>query len=217
MKLKDKFLLSIAFVACLLMLSCGCKSDPKAEVPQEQEEQPNAFSAEALADLVEYERQKEGEGTEYNPWQSYGLKEMVDFDDADDSDFEYQDEDGAEVEETEGEIPDGDENYVGDPLIYYLGYHVDFNSSKTDMSAFSKQEDDGVGVIDRFDDKGSRIDILVYDKKLYDDFVQKSKDQVRYTKVDDSTYVSKDSVGRDVNICFAGAAHGGYQISILTK
>ena len=85
------------------------------------------------------------------------------------------------------------------------------------MSAFSKQEDDGVGVIDRFDDKGSRIDILVYDKKLYDDFVQKSKDQVRYTKVDDSTYVSKDSVVRDVNICFAGAAHGGYQISILTK
>lgn len=217
MKLKKNFLLSITFIACLLMLSCGCKSDPKAEETQEQEEQPNAFSAEALADLVEYERQKEGEGTEYNPWQSYGLKEMVDLDDADDSDFEYQDEDGAEVEEAEGEIPDGDDNYVGDPLIYYLGYHVDFNSSKADMSAFSKQEDDGVGVIDRFDDKGSRIDILVYDKKLYDDFVQKSKDQVRYTKVDDSTYVSKDSVGRDVNICFAGAAHGGYQISILTK
>ncbi len=217
MKLKDKLLLSIALVACLFMLSCGCKSDPKAETPQEQDEQPNAFSAEALADLVEYERQKEGEGTEYNPWQSYGLKEMVDLDAADDSDFEYQDEEGTEEEEVEGQIPDGDENYVGDPVVYYLGYHVDFNASKTDMSAFTKKEDDGVGVIDRFDDKGSRIDILVYDKKLYDDFVQKSKDQVRYTKLDDSTYVSKDSVGHDVNICFTGAAHGGYQISILTK
>ena len=217
MKLKDKLLSGISLVVCSFVLSCGCKSDLKSENPQEQDEQPNAFSAESLADLVEYERQKEGEGTEYNPWQSYGLKEMVDQDVADDSDFEYQDEDGSEVEESEGEIPDGDENYVGDPVVYYLGYHVDFNSSKTDMSAFSKQEDDGVGVIDRFDDKGSRIDILVFDKKLYDDFLQKSKDQVRYTKVDDSTYVSKDSVGPDVNICFAGAAYGGYQISIQTK
>ena len=223
MMFRNKLFIIMLLALATQMISCGCKDSKKKEVSTEQDDNANAFSSEALADLVEYERQKEGEGTEYNPWQTYGLKEMVDMEAADDSDFEYQDEatseemsDGSE-EMSEGTFPDADENYVGGPVIYYLGYNVDFNSQKTDLTAFTKKGDDGVAVIDRFDDKGSRIDILVYDKKLYDDFLQKSKDQVRYEMVDDNTYLSKDSLGRDVSICFSGEANGGYQFSIQTN
>ncbi len=223
MKLRNNLFIILSLAMSAMMLSCSCDDSKKKDVPTEQEDHANAFSSEALADLVEYERQKEGEGTEYNPWQSYGLKEMVDLAAADDSDFEYQEEAtteemGEDVDDaSESAIPDADENYVGAPVVYYLGYNVDFNSQKTDLTAFSKKEDDGVGVIDRFDDKGSRIDILVYDKKLYDDFLQKSKDQVRYEMIDENTYLSKDSVGRDVSISFAGESHGGYQFSIQTN
>jgi len=223
MMLKRKLFILMALVLPMLMVSCSCGDGKKPEGASEPEEQSNAFSAEALADLVEYERQKEGEGTEYNPWQSYGLKEMVDLAAAEESDFEYQDEaTTAEMAES-GEnaadeaIPDADENYVSAPVVYYLGYNVDFNSSKSDLTAFTKKGDDGVGVIDRFDDKGSRIDILVYDKALYDDFLLKNKDQVRYEMVDENNYLSKDSLGRDVSICFAGETNGGYSFSIQTN
>lgn len=220
--LKRKLFILMALVLPVLVVSCSCDKSKKKEDPAVQEEQSNAFSAEALADLVEYERQKEGEGTEYNPWQSYGLKEMVDMAAAEESDFEYQD-DGTDVgssssdDETDEPIPDADENYVSAPVVYYLGYNVDFNSSKSDLTAFTKKGDDGVGVIDRFDDKGSRIDILVYDKALYDDFVLKSKDPVRYEMLDENNYLSKDSLGRDVSICFSGEANGGYSFSIQTN
>lgn len=223
MVLKHKFLLFVALAASALICSCGCKDNQKTAEPVEQEEADNAFSAEALADLVEYERQKEGEGTEYNPWLTYGLKEMVDMDAAEDEDFEYQDADEADAEAeeeadaTEEAIPDATDDYVGDPVVYYLGYHVDFNAAKADITAFTKSEDDGVGVIDRFDDNGSRIDIIVFDKKIYDDFVQKSKDPVRYQPLDDNTYLSKDSLGRDVSVSFAGPSNGGYLFSIQAK
>ena len=223
MKLKSKLFILMALCLSVLMSSCSCGDKKEKSESPENEENTNAFSAEALADLVEYERQKEGEGTEYNPWQSYGLKEMVDMAAADESDFEYQDGDDENASsdeedlEADAAIPDADETYVSAPVVYYLGYNIDFNSSKTDLSAFTKKGDDSVGVIDRFDDKGSRIDILVYDKSLYDDFLLKSKDQVRYEMIDENTYLSKDSLGRDVSILFGGGTSGGYHISIETR
>lgn len=203
----------------ILLVSCGCGKTEKPVDNQEiiEDDLNAAFSSEALADIVEYERQKEGEGTEYNPWQSYGLTEMMDADAADDADFEYQEGDDLPQDEVEGQIPDATEDFVGEPLVYYLGHNVDFKAGKDDLSAFTKKAEDGVGVIDRFDDKDSRIDILIFNKSLYEDFVQKGQDQVRYTKVDDTTFVSRDSVGRDVEVCFAGAQNGGYVIRVKGK
>ena len=75
---RNKLFIIMLLALATQMISCGCEDSKKKEVSTEQDDNANAFSSEALADLVEYERQKEGEGTEYNPWQTYGLKEMVD-------------------------------------------------------------------------------------------------------------------------------------------
>ena len=217
---------SLLLLACILT-SCGCNESKVHEDGVDSLVNDDAFSAEALADIVEYQRQKDGEGTEYNPWTSYGFVELVDIDESDEEDFEYNDEEGSDEsaddideyrEEDYEQIPDGDEHYEAEPMIYFLGYNVNFNSSRHDVSAFTKQSDDAVGVIDRFDDEGSRIDILIYNKELYEDFVKKSKDTVRYKELGDNRFLSKgDSLGTPVTVCFEGANNGGYLISILSE
>ena len=222
-----KLLYTFIFLAACLMTSCGCKEKKEQVEGVDSLEHSDAFSAEALADIVEYQRQKSGEGTEYNPWASYGLLELVDVDDADEEDFEYIDEEEvAESDEAYDEygdeeyeqIPDASDDYEAASMTYFLGHNVKFDSSRHDVTAFSKQADDAVGVIDRFDDEGSQIDILIYNKELYDDFMKKSKDTVRYQDLGGNRFLSKgDSLASPVTVCFEGSANGGYLISILSE
>ena len=220
-----KIFYAFLFLTACLMYSCGCKDNKVQDEGVDSLENDNAFSAEALADIVEYQRQKDGEGTEYNPWASYGMVELVDVDESAEEDFEYIDEEteGAEAnddyeDEMYEQIPDGDENYDAEPMVYFLGHNVTFDSSRHDVSAFSKKADDAVGVIDRFDDEGSRLDILIYNKELYDDFVKKSKDTVRYKELGDNRFLSRgDSIDTPVTVSFEGENNGGYLISILSK
>ena len=188
-------------------------------------ENVNAFSAEALADIVEYQRQKDGVGTDYNPWATYGFQELIDADESQEQDFEYA-EDELEAEQEYEEVdPDAEEfqdasdDYVGEPVVYYLGHNVNFNSKKNDVSAFTKKGNDAVGVIDRFDDQDSRIDMLIFDKKLYDDFKLKGDDAERYEKMEDGNLLSvADSTAvKDVEVLFKGASNGGYLISVQWK
>ena len=223
--LKEKMILCVALFTATFLFSCGCKDKPAVKNEQEENLEVDGFTAENLSELVFYESQKKNEeGNDNDPWQRLGFKDMNLGEDAQDSDYDYADEgdmqmdEGVEADEAEseeGQIPDADKDFVAQPLAYYLGYHVDFNPSKTDLTGFKKTEDDGVGVIDRLDDKGSRIDILIYDKKLYDDFVLKCTDQVMYEKVNDSTFLSKDSLSKGVNVYFGGSFNGGYQISLF--
>ncbi len=206
----------------ILMWSCGNKKDGQNDIVENTENpEVNAFSAEALPEIVEYQRQKSSnEGTgEYNPWEMYGLKEMVggdNIEDVTDEDYEYGDD--IDSEEEERQFEEASDGYDSEPVVYYLGHNVDFKLNKNDISDFKKKGDDAVAVIDRLDNNAKQIDILVYDKALYDDFVKKSKDQVRFEKIGDNLYVSKgDSSQVDVALNFVGPSNGGYLLNIYNK
>jgi hypothetical protein len=178
----------------------------------------NAFSADALPDLVSYQQQKsseEGVG-EYNPFESYGFKEMVSPDDVTDEDYEYADEQVEEVLD-EGQFEEASENYQSQPVTYYLGHNVEFKLKNNDLSDFKKKADDAVAVIDRFDDNAKQMDILIYDKKLYDEFRKESNEQ-KYSQQGENLFIAKaDSIGVDVAVNFVGPCNGGYLISIYNK
>ena len=225
--MKSAYWLITAILAVNIVCSCSCgsKKADKNEVAPDSLENVNAFSAEALADIVEYQRQKDGVGTDYNPWATYGFQELIDADESQEQDFEYA-EDELEAEQEYEEVdPDAEEfqdasdDYVGEPVVYYLGHNVNFNSKKNDVSAFTKKGNDAVGVIDRFDDQDSRIDMLIFDKKLYDDFKLKGDDAERYEKMEDGNLLSvADSTAvKDVEVLFKGASNGGYLISVQKK
>lgn len=216
--MKKRFFITLAFVASIMLCACGGKTENNPEAEEQQEENSNAFSAEALAEIVDYQRQKsspEGSG-EYNPWTTYGLKEMVgDMDDFSEDDFEYADEGEGEPE---GQFEEATDDFEGEDVIYYLGYNVDFKLKNKDISDFKKKGDDAVAVVDRMDNDKKQIDILIFNKATYDEFVKKSKDQVRYQKQEDNLFVSKaDSTGNDVMVKFAGPFNGGYLLSIYNK
>ncbi len=228
--MKTKFFITVAFVAGLMVCACGGKKETTEVETPETEADVNAFSAEALPEIVEYQRQKsssEGAG-EYNPWEMYGLKEMVSAEDVSDADYEYDDvEEEAEMEEEE-QFEDASDDYEAEPVVYYLGHNVEFKLAKKDLSDFKKKGDDAVAVIDRMDNNAKQIDILIFNKTTYDDFLKKSDDLVKqnndgehpsgYEKQGNNVYISKgDSTASDVAIMFAGPANGGYLLSIYNK
>lgn len=221
--MKTKYYLLLACLTSLLVYSCGKKEDNNKEVGEETTvENDAAFSADALAEIVEYQRQKSGEeGTgEYNPWLSYGLKEMTSAADVTDDDYEYdEDFDDDDIgDDDEVHFNDADDDYESQPVVYFLGHNVDFKMKNNDISDFKKKSDDAVAVVDRFDNKASQIDILIFDKKLYDEFVKKGNDQVRYKKQGENVVISKgDSIATDVAVLFAGKTDGGYLVSIYSK
>jgi len=218
--MKTRIFITIAFIATLMVWACGGKTENNPDADIQQEEDVNAFSAEALAEIVDYQRQKsspEGSG-EYNPWSTYGLKEIMDDDleDVSEEDFEYADEgeEGAE----EGQFEDASDSYEAEDVVYFLGHNVEFKLKNRDISDFKKKGEDAVAVVDRLDNNKKQIDILIFNKATYDEFVKKSKDQVRYQKQEENLFVAKaDSAGKDVMVKFAGPFNGGYLLSIFNK
>ena len=108
--MKSAYWLITAILAVNIVCSCSCgsKKADKNEVAPDSLENVNAFSAEALADIVEYQRQKDGVGTDYNPWATYGFQELIDADESQEQDFEYA-EDELEAEQEYEEVdPDAE-------------------------------------------------------------------------------------------------------------
>ena len=212
----------LACLSAIIICACAGKKENKEEVEDRIEaDNDNAFSAEALPDIVDYQRQKSSQdGTgDFNPWEMYGFKELVSADDESDEDYEYDDEyDAVETEEQEGQFQEAGENFEAQPVVYYLGYNVNFKLKNNDISDFSKKADDAVAVIDRLDNNAKQIDILFFDKKLYDDFKKQGDKLERLDKISDNMLVSKgDSTDVDVAVNFAGPANGGYLLSIYNK
>ena len=217
-----KYCFIILAVVSVFVITASCSGNKASEQnPEEIEDSlmsENAFSADALPDLVSYQQQKsseEGVG-EYNPFESYGFKEMVSPDDVTDEDYEYADEQVEEVLD-EGQFEEASENYQSQPVTYYLGHNVEFKLKNNDLSDFKKKADDAVAVIDRFDDNAKQMDILIYDKKLYDEFRKESNEQ-KYSQQGENLFIAKaDSIGVDVAVNFVGPCNGGYLISIYNK
>ena len=103
-------------------------------------------------------------------------------------------------------------------MVYYLGYDVEFNSKNPDISAFAKKGENSIGIIDRFDKEGSRIDMMLFNKSMYDEFKQKMNDKERYAQQSANKFVAMgDSVESHVVIEFGGQKNDGYLISVFTN
>mgnify|MGYP007069845330 CR=1 FL=1 len=209
---------AFAIQAICMLASCNsCGSDSTEETATNDSTEID-FSSEALADIVEYQRQKGG-GTEYNPWEGYGLKEMIDFAAEEADETEYDDDEYREDPDAAMQFEEGTDDYDnGEPMVYYLGHDVNFNSKKADVSAFTKKSDNAVGVVDRFDKGGSKIDIIMFSKNMYDDFLLKMSDTERYVKQTDNTFLALgDSLETNVVLEFDGKKNDGYLLSIYSK
>lgn len=205
---------TISFASCN---SCGSNSTEDNQTTNDSTEID--FSSEAMADIVEYQRQKSGEGTEYNPWEGLGLKELIDLSTEESDENEYDDDEYRMDNDEDMQFVEGDDEFDnGEPMVYFLGYNVDFNSKKNDISAFTKKGDNAVGVIDRFDKEGSRIDMMLFDKGMYDEFLKKMSDAERYEKQTDNQFIALgDSTESNVVIEFGGLKNDGYLLSVFTK